>query len=269
MALPDDTHIVFFGNSHVECAINDTILKNCFNFGRSGERMEFIYSKVKLVQKYNSDLDTIVIGYDNVLLSHSSTIGFNSVLYNPYFFDTFSSDNLAKMMACGSFDYIESHIVHPFNWLKFTDNISSYLGKKTDITNMNNLGGYLYLYRDKLEEDIIRRGDNKYITTEFDELSVYFLNQTIEFCKDKNISVIFLFPPQHGKCPLDSTYYSRFYKNNYQDIKFYDFKDLQLPDSCFGDLDHLNHKGAAVFSEYLEREVFHKQNYPANLAQPI
>ena len=48
---------------------------------------------------------------------------------------------------------------------------------------------------------------------------------------------------------------------NYSNIKFYDFKDMELPDSCFGDLDHLNYKGAKVFSEYLEKEILHKNNY--------
>ena len=36
---------------------------------------------------------------------------------------------------------------------------------------------------------------------------------------------------------------------------------MELPDSCFGDLDHLNYKGAKVFSEYLEKEVLHKNYY--------
>ena len=53
MRLPENCYTVFVGNSHIECAINDTILKNSFNFGRSAEQMEFIYCKVKLLKKYN------------------------------------------------------------------------------------------------------------------------------------------------------------------------------------------------------------------------
>ena len=56
--------------------------------------------------------------------------------------------------------------------------------------------------------------------------------------------------------------YERYYKQKYSHIKFYDFREMYLPDSCFGDLDHLNYKGAKVFSEFLEKEVLHKQNYP-------
>ena len=48
MRLPENCNIVFLGNSHMECAINDTIFKNSFNFGRSADKTEFIYSKVKL-----------------------------------------------------------------------------------------------------------------------------------------------------------------------------------------------------------------------------
>ena len=259
MKLPESEHIVFFGNSHIECAINDTILKNCFNFGRSGERMEYIYSKVKVIQHYNSNFDTIVIGFDNVLLTHDSKKGITPSLYSPYFFDTYTIADLFQMTTNGSFEYTATHLYHPFNYLKYVD---VFLGKECNIHKMNNLGGYLYLYRDKLELDIKKRGNIKYKTTQFDYLSCYFLDATVRFCKKNGIKVIFLFPPQHRKCPLDSTYYKQFYNAHYSDIPFYDFRDMSLQDSCFGDLDHLNHKGAAVFSEYLERNVFHKNNYP-------
>ena len=40
---------------------------------------------------------------------------------------------------------------------------------------------------------------------------------------------------------------------------------MKLDDSCFGDKNHLNYKGARIFSEYLETEVIHKKNYKNNI----
>ena len=263
LKLPNNENIVFLGNSHIECAINDTILKNSFNFGRSEDKTEFIYSKVKLLKKYNPELDTIVIGYDNVLCYQSADSAFNSVLYSPYFFDTYNLATITNLITKSSFGYIESHITHPFNWFKLYQFGESTIKSKSNITDLTNLGGYLYLTRDKLKEDIKRRATIKIDKNRsFDELSIYFLEETLKFCQENGMTVIFLCPPQHKKCFLDSTYYREYYFKNYNNIKYYDFKDMQLPDSCFGDLDHLNYKGAKVFSEYLEKEVFHKNNYP-------
>lgn len=263
MRLPENCNIVFLGNSHIECAINDTILKNSFNFGRSADKTEFIYSKVKLLKKYNPELDTIVIGYDNVLCYQSADSVFNSGLYSPYFFDTHNLSTITKLLTKSSFGYIESHISHPFDWFKLYQFGESTIKSKSNITDMSNLGGYLYLTRDKLKEDIKRRATIKMDKNRsFDELSIYFLDETLKFCQENGMTVIFLCPPQHKKCFLDSTYYREYYTKNYNNIKYYDFKDMQLPDSCFGDLNHLNYKGARVFSEFLEKEVFHKNNYP-------
>lgn len=258
MRLPENCNIVFLGNSHIECAINDTIVKNSFNFGRSGDKTEFIYSKVKLLKRFNPELDTIVIGYDNVLCYQSADSAFNSSLFSPYFFDTHNVKTFFNILFNSSFAYQESHLSHPFNWFKLYQFGESMIKNNVNIKDMTNIGGFLYLKRDKLKEDIKRRSNIKMNKSRtFDALSIFFLDETLKFCQENDMTVIFLCPPQHKKCFLDSTYYREYYSKKYSNIKFYDFKDLELPDSCFGDLDHLNYKGARVFSEHLEKEVFH------------
>lgn len=262
LKLPDNCNIVFLGNSHTECAINDSIVKNSFNFGRSADKTEFIYSKVKLLKRYNPEIDTIIIGYDNVLCYQSADSAFNSALYSPYFYDTHNVKTISNILLNSSFAYQESHLTHPFNWFKLYQFGESMIKNGNNIKDMTNIGGYLYLKRDKLEADIKLRANRKRnAPRSFDALSIFFLNETIKFCDENNITVIFLCPPQHKKCFLDSTFYREYHKKNYSNIKFYDFKDFELPDSCFGDLDHLNYKGAKIFSEYLEKEVLHKNNY--------
>ena len=261
MKLPNNEQIVFLGNSHIECSVNDTIVNNSYNFGRSAEHIEFIYSKVKLLDKYNPQIDTIIIGFDNVLVLQPQNTTFANELYSPYFYDTYDLEDIAKIIYYASFKYIENHITHPFNWYKLYQFLPSFFSNNTNINNISNIGSFLYLYRDKLQKDIALRGNIKHNFGHANELCIHFLNKTIKYCNEKDLTLIFLFPPQHNKCFLDSTYYKQVYKESYSDIPFYDFKTLQLPDSCYGDLDHLNYKGAKVFSEYLEKEVLHKQNY--------
>ena len=261
MKLPNNEQIVFLGNSHIECAINDTIVKNSFNFARSAEQIEFIYSKVKLLDKYNPQIDTIIIGFDNCLVLQPKNISFANEMYNPYFYDTYNFKDILCILYYAPFDYIINHFTHTFNWDKLYQFMSSYISENSNINNISNIGSFLYLYRDKLEKDIILRGNRKHNPISANKLCLYFLDQTIKYCDDNDLTLIFMCPPQHKKCFLDSVIYKQIYHENYSNIPFYDFRDLELPDSCFGDLDHLNYKGAKVFSEYIEKKVLHKQNY--------
>ena len=262
LKLPNNENIVFLGNSHIECAINDSIVKNSFNFARSAERMEFVYNKLKLLKRYNSQLDTVIIGYDDGLMNNLNSNTFDAKLYHYYFYDTYTFEDLKNIIFKGTFEYIEPHFCQPFNWLKLVDISKSFYSSNISTADMDNLGGYLFLERDKLTE-ALNRQNKKHITLskiEYDNVSIYFLNKIIDFSNLNNITVIFIHTPMHNKLN-DDNYYNKYYLENYSNIKFYDFRNMHFPDSCFGDLDHLNYKGAKAFSEYLEKEVLHKNNY--------
>lgn len=259
LRLPNNENIVFLGNSHIECAVNDSIVKNSFNFARSAENMEYIYCKVKLLKQYNPQLDTIVIGYDNVLLTHSY---FKSAMYSPYYYDTYTFNDLKAIFQNCRFEYLEGHFAHPFDWLKIINIIPSFIHSDCNLHILADMGGYLYLFRDKLKEAIKLQG-NKHASkiSKCDANSSYFLKEIDNFCIQNDITLIFMHTPMHKSLISDVSFYKKYYKENYEHIRFYDFRDMHLPDSCFGDLDHLNYKGAKIFSEYLEKDVFHKQNY--------
>ena len=78
------------------------------------------------------------------------------------------------------------------------------------------------------------------------------------------MTIILLATPQHHMSKIDTITYKQYHQQNYKDLKFYDFRSLQLHDSCFGDLNHLNYKGAKIFSYFLEKEVLHKNKYNNN-----
>lgn len=259
LKLPNNENIVFLGNSHVQYGINDCIVKNSFNFARSAENMEYVYCKAKLLKQYNPQLDTIVIGFDNTLLTHPFS---KPGIYSPYYYDTYTLSDINALLKNSSFEYIQSHIAHPFDWIKLINIIATFVKSDVDAHNLEELGGYSFLYYDKLYESIKHQGEKSYEIPQSDDNSEYFLNEIVKFCTQNNITLIFIHTPMHKALNWDKTFLKKFHTENYSNIKFYDFRDMELSDSCFGDLDHLNYKGAKVFSEYLEKEVFHKNNYP-------
>ena len=82
--------------------------------------------------------------------------------------------------------------------------------------------------------------------------SLYYLEKIIKLCKDNNINVFLIRSPYHHKSPIIQNEYNlQMLKNlKFIDIEFLDFKDFPLKNSEFGDLNHLNYKGAIIFSKW-------------------
>ena len=262
--LPNNENIVFLGNSHIECAVNDSIVKNSFNFARSNDYTEQIYIKLKLLKRYNSQIDTVIIGYDNVLLSQDLDKPVLGII-SPYYYDQYTINDITEIIKQSSFKYVSSHFYEPFDSIKVGNVLPSLWGEKININNINNLGGYEYLARDKLQSHIELEQSSQIRNLKFDNLSIYFLDKTLKFCEQYDITPIFLFTPHHKSSKLDIHTYINYYNKNLKHIKYYDFREMELDDSCFGDKNHLNYKGARIFSEYLETEVIHKKNYKNNI----
>ena len=258
--LPNNENIVLLGNSHIECAVNDSIVKNSFNFARSNDYTEQVYIKLKLLKRYNSQIDTVIIGYDNVLLSQDLDKPVLGII-SPYYYDQYTINDITEIIKQSSFKYVSSHFYEPFDSIKVGNVLPSLWGENININNINNLGGYEYLVRDKLQRHIEFEQSSQIRNLKFDNLSTYFLDKTLKFCEQNDITPIFLFTPHHKSSKLDIHTYINYYNKNLNYIKYYDFREMEFDDSCFGDKNHLNYKGARIFSEYLETEVIHKKNY--------
>lgn len=258
--LPNNENIVFLGNSHMECAVNDTIVKNSFNFARSNDYTEQVYIKLKLLKRYNSQIDTVIIGYDNVLLSQDLDKPVLGII-SPYYYDQYTINDITEIIKQSSFKYVSSHFYEPFDSIKIGKVLPTLWGENINIKNINKLGGYEYLVRDKLQKHIELEQYSQIRNLKFDNLSIYFLDKTLKFCDQNDITPIFLFTPHHKSSKLDIHTYKNYYNRNLKHIKYYDLREMELDDSCFGDKNHLNYKGARIFSEYLETEVIHKKNY--------
>ena len=181
--------------------------------------------------------------------------------YSPFYYDLYSTDDICAIIKNSSFKYCVSHFYQPFNIHKIGQAMPSLWDKSTDITHMKNLGRYEYLVRDKLQQHIDLQKDKEAKQSSFDFLSKYYLKKIIKFCEDNDMIIILLATPQHYKSKIDTITSKQYHQQNFSEIPFYDLRNMQFPDSCFGDLNHLNYKGARIFSEYLDKEVLHKNNY--------
>ena len=252
--VPSDVHLAFFGNSQIESSVNDTIVLHSFNWARSGELPEFIYAKVKLLTQYNPQIDTIVIGFDNVLGFHADDEEFSYQLWHPFLYDMMDFSDWMTLVRQSPYDRWRNFFLYPLSWSKLRD-LTRLSHPELTLRECRDLGGYKFLTRDKLAEHLARRKDKRHGRWHCSRNALYFLDRTIEYCRARHIQVLFLCAPQHPQILHDLQSYKEEHQDHYSDIPFYDLVNYELADSCFSDLNHLNYRGARIFSEYLNQQL--------------
>jgi hypothetical protein len=62
-AVPKDKNILIVGDSHTECAIDDSIFTRSFNISQSGTAYLYSYIKLRKILVENSHIDTVLVSF--------------------------------------------------------------------------------------------------------------------------------------------------------------------------------------------------------------
>jgi hypothetical protein len=245
LKLPEDTTAIFLGNSTFEYGIDDSLLPHTRNFAINSEPIDLVYAKLKLLKRYNPQINKAYVEFDDIIL-YKETLPI--VLSHPFFLDCLNSDDISSNIKTFTFERNMSYFSHVYDAIKIRPLLLANLKHQT-IDNLG-IGGYHDLYREKLKADINIIKSRKKKVKLVPKANVHYYQAIINYCSDNNIQLIFLTTPKHKIIEAD-TLYRDFYKKSFSKIRFVDCNDLALPDSCFGDTYHLNVKGARAFSDYL------------------
>jgi len=248
---------IILGHSHPECAFNDALINSCKNLAQSGESYYYTYFKVKKILAQNPSIEAIFIEYTN------NQIGSN--MNNWTWGDKYISNKYAKY---ASFISLSDQLILAQNNLKGYLYAFSYSNKqkistliKADYDFTNKIGGYFYLVRNETDtllkySNILRFEDDLWANSSnnISEVNLLYLRKTIQLVKCYNKQVFLIRSPQH---PQYSGYQNEFmYKNilnnRFSDIEYLDFSSFPLSNVAFGDLEHLNHNGAEIFSTWFD-----------------
>lgn len=247
--LENDTTILILGDSHIEAALNDSIIDNSVNFSSGGSPVFFNYVKLKKIVESNEQISTIILGYSPINLTGK---GFyevpkmKSMLINYYYLIDYS-------------DYLD---IAKYNFKGLVSGITGVFRSVGDINfrtkiNVKNvgIGGFRKLptnTTELLEKDI---KDKKLRTGKSDFVSTKYFFKIIEFCQANGIRLVILNTPIHESLIRKSTQrrmeYNSFMNNLNADFTFWDYEDLHFEDTYFFDENHLNYKGAEIFSKII------------------
>lgn len=251
--IPKNKTTLFIGDSHIQCAINDTILTNSYNFAQAGSGQFYTYLKLRKIIEENQQINKVVIGYSFIDIAKSRDGWFNGdkIKYklSPHLF-LFSMGDFYDIMISNPKEVIlntyrvcmqgVNHII--IYW--FSDIPLSSWGKfKTSQLN-------------KLEEakkNIQLEGNLKYNGTSVE--NIRYLSKSYQYLLSKNIDIILLNTPVH---PLYNehlnAYVDRYFaltKELFPSAVLIDHSSFQLQNEFYLDLSHLNSKGAKTYSMFL------------------
>lgn len=254
--LSNNVKSIIVGHSHPECAFNDTLLTNFKNFSQSGESYFYTYQKVKKILSQNNQIENIFIEFTNNQISESMDKWIWGDIYMSYRFPKyapFMKNEEHRLLISNNFN---SYYFNLSILLK--NNISNIRKSDNDFTSK--IGGYHWLESNKTDSLIANINKIEVDDMSFFRLSsknIEYLEKIVNYCKDNDVKLYFIRSPQHKYYSLrkNEKILIRIKNEKFKDIDFLDFNNFPLKNSEFGDLEHLNHHGAKVFSLWFNKII--------------
>jgi hypothetical protein len=256
--LKSDISKIIIGNSQPECAFNDSLIPHFKNLAKAGETYFYGYQKLKEVLKQNSQISTVYIEFNptNILIREDDKI------WQDRFIKHQGPDNLAF------FSFNDHKLLALKNPLGYHQAVLK--GLKSNVARIaknqynfiDSIGGYRYIKWNHTKSvlDTITYTTKIQYTKDQKKVSQYdlsYLKKMTELCKNKQVKVKFIRSPYHNKS-MNHKYESMFQeyrKDVFNTIEFLDFSDFPIDDEEFGDLQHLNNKGARKFSLWFNQQI--------------
>ncbi len=254
--IKNTTKYIILGHSHAECDYNDLIISGLENFGQSSEIYYYTYLKTKKIIEANPQVKTVFIEFTNNRIDKEK--GYN------IWSDKYLSLRYSLYAPLMNFEDVVSMFIHNpkailnSQFLSFKENLLFFLKSDPNFINHKRWGGYLYLNRDKtdsLVKTLPKDTTVKYVVPELSDPNMGYLSQTIDFCTQHQVAVYLIRSPLHPRWPNlnNEPSFQKLLKTKFATVEFLDFKNFPLKTTEYGDLNHLNHKGAKIYSQFFDR----------------
>lgn len=244
--IPAEKHVLFVGASHIERGIDDNLMKSGINYANSSERYLFTYLKLKYLLRDNPQIDTVFLQCAPTDLWENAD-------------DKYHTDNEAALyisLFCTLFDKDEYAVYGNSlkRLLKFTVKSlfkPQYYQPKEFFKQM---GGYIgenenkgVLKPEKVVPNMIKGSYGHDINYEY-------LRKIDTLCNELGVKLYLVYcPVYHPEYFYNQEYYYNAYYKYFSDIELLDYSRWDIPLDEFYDAHHLNHKGAAHFTNELKQ----------------
>lgn len=239
-------NILFLGDSHIKYHINPDSFLNAYNYGHSGDLLIGIKWKLEKLLESNNKIDTVIIslGYHNFRESY------------PKFFDVnihdAASKNISRYMFINNWYFFKNDRLDKLVIIKsLLEKIKKPNCKISYIGNFVQQNGQI---NDSSNSSIARLyGSNK----TFNPKVAITIREIINICKNRKVQCYFIFPPAHPtylkRVPQEIAILTNMFMDQFSKTPYFITIEIALNDSLFFDGDHLNAKGAKIYTHKLKQ----------------
>lgn len=249
--LNKETKILILGHSHPEGALNDSLIEGARNFAQGGEVYFYAFLKLRKLLEKNNQINAVFIEFTN-----------NQITLD---MDDWDSDEkkivdkfpkYAPVMNWKDYNHVLDR--NPLAFVKamqlvIKNNINFVAYRKKDFIKIRDWGGYYYNKRSHVDSIIKTQkkiNDTNLATPKISTRNLNYLFEIIDLCKKKNVNLYLFRSPQHKEYLGigNELQFQQILKTRFSNVYFLDFNDFPLNNEDYGDLEHLNYKGAKKFS---------------------
>ena len=241
--LNDGVNIVFLGASHINRAIDDSMMEHAVNWSRPSERYMFTYIKLDNLIHYNPQIDTVFLELAPTDLLEDTDYKYHELneqtgyvkLYCPFF----------------SWENWGIYCSEPFQV------ISLVLGSLVETEDLSQSGWYNHMGGYNGLQAVM---DTTTVSPQLEKSRGYgnninydYLRRIIRLCEENNVKLFFIETPTwHPEYFYDQVYYYDAIKTNFSDIEFCDYSKWPTSIDEFYDAHHLNKKGSIRFTQEIK-----------------
>jgi len=257
-----EIQVVFAGDSHVQCGVNDKLVANSINVASSGEAYLFSYVKLKALLECNSQVKAVYLGYGMHNFEESKEKAWlykDAVILDRYPLYSFLLGAQEKKLL---FVHNPKAVLRAIR-LAVIHNVRILAGSysaKSPLT-LNHLwdGGHWALVGNRVEKEKQSDLDKKEPFFTQESIQFKYLKLVADLCASKSVKLTLLSVPKHDY------YFDGYDKSeescwrnagcSLRSVELMDFSHDVMPLSCYRDAAHLNKQGAELFSRHLERVI--------------
>jgi hypothetical protein len=253
--LPKKDRYIFLGHSHAQMAINDSLIDSSLNLASAGEAYFYTFIKLNKILESNQDKKVIFLEYsnNNIVSEMNNWIWDDIHILDRYrLYSSFTPYEEAKLL------YSKNPKMALLCDVRSVVNNVYYIFNLKNIASNKKMGGYIYLVRDKTDsllQAMTINHDKIQTDSNISNTNIKYLVKIIEMCRKNGNQIFLVRIPLHPKYQRlgNESRYRDILNHELGDVDFLDFKDYHLKDSDYGDLEHLNYRGAKKYSLFFNK----------------
>lgn len=260
-------NIIILGDSHAVTGIDPKEISKSVNYSKHSEHPYFTYYKLKWLIESNQEIKKVIysIGYHNVLGDETLLLeGWQETMLPTYFplLDTKSfikEVGFNKTIVLNIMIY-KLGLIHEstllYAWKALNSELLSqdyiFLGKFLSKDNS-------HLSQFTIDATVKRHYKNREV--QLNSLNIKYIRKIVDYCKIKNIELTIVSTPLYWEYReqipnIVEVNFDRVTTNlKNEGVTVLNFSSMNIAKDCFGDGDHLNMKGAIVFSRRLKASI--------------